>query len=92
LAVTVRAEEQEVFEAVVVSVAVDVVERDPNRLSSPLGETALLAPFLLQACLEKPCLEVSSVASPAVGEQLLDGDQCASGPELFGANSVVPGG
>jgi hypothetical protein len=46
---TVRAEEPEVHQPVVVALAVHMVERHVDRLAAPLGESALLTPVLLDA-------------------------------------------
>jgi hypothetical protein len=48
----VRAEENEVVEAVVSPVAIDVVQFERKRATAPSDQAALVTPRLLQAILE----------------------------------------
>jgi hypothetical protein len=65
--VAVGAEQLEVRQAVVVPIAVHVVERERQRLTEPIDDAAA---GLLQSCGEESSLDHRAVAPPA--EQLLD--------------------
>ena len=84
LAVTVGTEEGEVFETIVVLVAVDVVQRDAQRASAPFDEAAFLAAFLFETFPEDPRLEVAAAARATVFEQLLYRDEMTARLELLG--------
>jgi len=70
--VAVGAEEDEVLEAVVRAVAVDVVEREREWLASPLSQAAFLALVRLEARCHQPRLDVVAISLPIPSKNLLE--------------------
>jgi hypothetical protein len=70
--VAVGAEEDEVLEAVVVAVAVGVVEGEGQRPPTPAGDSALLAPILLQPSRQDAELDVVPVPWRVCGEEFVE--------------------
>ena len=78
LAVAVRAQQLEVLETVVPTIAVDVVEFHRQRPAAPLGQTAVLALVDPEAVGEQAALQVAAVLGFALGE--VGGDGGLLGP------------
>ena len=90
LAVAVRTEELEVFDAVVEAVAIDVVEGHRERLIKPLVYPAALTPLLLQAGVQEPLLQVAAVAVGARREDLFRRLEARPRHEEAAMNRVAP--
>lgn len=69
LSVTVRAEERDVLEPVVVPIPVDVVQCHVQRFSLPLRYPAPLAAILLEPGVKKPLLQMTAVRLRTVGHK-----------------------
>lgn len=75
LGVAIGAEDLEVLEPIVVADPIDVVELDRDRLSAPLGNSAVFAPGRLESGVVQAELQVSPRRPTAPHQELLKGDQ-----------------
>ena len=81
----------QVFEAIVVPDADDVVQRDIQAPASPLVDATLLAAVLLEAECEEPELDVASAACTADTQQKLDRHRLRARDDISPLHRLVPG-
>ena|SRR5438094_5053567 len=90
LTVAVRAQELQVFEAVVGPVAVDVMKLHVEARSMPLVDSALLAAVLLQAGLDQPELQVTSLRAAANHEELVKRNEARPRHDVAATDGSLP--
>src|SRR5438128_746935 len=88
LAVAVGAQQLQVLQAVVVSVAVDVMKGKGQRLAEPSIDATTSAAWIEQARADEPQLQVASLAPP--GQEPVDGHGLGPGDDIASAAGVVP--
>lgn len=90
LAMAVAAQELKVLEAVVVPVAVHVMERQRQWLPTPLTDPAFLTAPLLQPRIEKPALQMPPTDTSTLDEVCRDWRGRRSRSEIAACPSLVP--
>jgi hypothetical protein len=90
--VAVGAEDLEVLQSVVVTLPIDVVQCEWDRMPPPFTESAGLAAPSLEAGVEQPTLEVVAVASHACDEKLLQRKTSRARGDSASMDRVVPRG